>query len=922
MQAQEHATLRPYPLLLRALVLLAGAGIGVAVAAPGAAKPPAPVTLLKLEAGVQRDGRLRFHPATVNVQSLQQAALPGGLLVLPDPDGGQLAYDYVSHAEHANGDLTWIGRAEGAALGQEAVVTVGSVAAFGRLPRPDGSVLQIDTVGGRTRLMVDEGAAEGAPSELQVDDAMRPPVAMLQASAKSPAAAVSPGTLLADPNQLDVMLAYNGELAAYVGGDAGVRTLLQHLIDVGNTALANGGVMGRFRLVATPRVDVANAISNSDALSQITYWRRDTAPPVALQLATLRHRHGADVVGLVRRFVKAESLSCGNGWIGAYRGSNISGSIDLGYFTASHGTNDGSFCSERTIGHEIGHNLGQNHDIVTNNNERDGAHTYSHGYRVTPAGSNGFFTVMAYREGSQTPALTFSNPGVTRADCANEACGTSEADVARSLNVTLPGAAAWFRPADELVRDIASTRGHFEVALSGLPALTDARWRIEYSGSGRLYATGPTLAAAGATVMAKVAWDALPGTPATPIAATLVVESSPGVVAATRDLQLFRRDWLAGALALADGVATPVAVPAWNRVVEESRLYFPVPPHARSVRIQVTSPVDVDLYATLITDGSAIYPQIGPGNARIAPSAFNTGTALTKVIDVLTPADDTPSRLMVTLARPNASSLTYQTATVTARVQSQREAPAFQGGQYFNPDRSGHGVFVDFAGDQWVAVWYTYLEDGTPTWYYSQAAAPVAGGSGMWTAPLFRVGWNGSAANSTEIGQMLVTPTSPSSMVFSYNLDGDSGSEKMVRLGGGSGCPTSLGAPLDATGHWFSPSLSGFGYSAQYEPTQEIYAAYLYDAAGIARWLIGAKPWNESVNQVSLEQLRGSCPTCGFSATASTLTGTLTRTLGTNADGKRGLTQIDLRGPLLAPMAGSWSQSRATALLSARKNCL
>jgi hypothetical protein len=529
---------------------------------------------------------------------------------------------------------------------------------------------------------------------------------------------------------------------------------------------------------------------------------------------------------------------------------------------------------------------------------------------------------MAYRDGSQKPVLTFSNPGVTRTDCANQACGAVDADVARSLNITLPGAAAWFRPADELVRDIATTRGHFDVSLSGLPALTDARWRIEYSGSGRLFATGPTVAAAGATVKARVSWDALPGTPTTPLAVRLVVESSPGVVVATRDLQLFRRDWLPGARALADGVATTVAVPAWNRVVEESRLYFPVPPHARTVRIQLTAAVDVDVYATLISDASAVYPQTGPGNARTAPSAFDTGAGLTKQIDVPTPADGTPSRILVTLARPTSSSLNYQTATVTARVQTQVPAPAFQSGQYFNPDRSGHGVFVDFAGDQWVAVWYTYLEDGTPTWYYSQAAAPAAGGSGLWTAPLFRVGWNGSSTTSTEIGQMMVTPTGNTSMVFSYNLDGDSGTEKMVRLGGGSGCPTSQGAPLDATGHWFSPSLSGFGYSAQYEPTQEIYAAYLYDAAGVARWLIGAKPWNESVGQVSLEQLQGSCPTCGFAATSSTPTGTLTRTLGTNADGKRGLTQITISSPLLAPLAGGWSQSRATAPLSARRNCL
>lgn len=912
----------PTPMLRSALVVLACAGLAPAIAATGAAKPSAPVTLLKLESNVQRDGRLRMHAANLQAPSLRAAAEPGGLLVLPDPDGGQLSYDYVAHSEHASGDLTWVGRAEGAALGQEAVVTMGPDAVFGRLPRPDGSVMLLETVGGRAVLMVDEGAALGEPSDVQVDDALAPPLDRLQAAAKSlTAASLAPATPQADPNQLDVMLAYNGELASFIGSDAGVRTLLQNRIDVGNTALANGGVVGRFRLVATPRVDFPNTGTNSDALSQITYWRRSTAPAVAFQLATLRHRHGADIVGLVRRFDKAESVSCGNGWVGGYNGSNIAGSFDFGYFTASHGTSGGSFCSERTIGHEIGHNLGQNHDITSNDNARDGAHTYSHGFRTTPPGGNGFYTVMAYRDGSQAPALTFSNPNVTRADCSNQACGAADADVARSINLTLPGAAAWFRPADEAVRDIATTHGHFEVTLSGLPPLTDARWRVEYAGGGRIFATGPTTAAAGAAVTAKVGWSALPGLPTTPLAARLVVESSPGVVAATRDLQLLRRDWVPAALALADGVATTVAVPAWNRNVEESRLYFPVPPHARTVRIQMTAAVDVDLYATLITDDSAVYPQFGAGNARTAPSAFDAGAALTKVVDIPTPTDGTPSRILVTLARPSAGSLNYQNATLTARVQTQVAAPDFRSGQYFNPERSGHGVFVDFAGDQWVAVWYTYLEDGTPTWYYSQAAAPAAGGSGSWSAPLFRIGWNGAATASTQVGQMMVTPTGAGSMVFSYNLDGDSGSEKMLRLGGGSGCPTLQGAPLDATGHWFSPSRSGFGYSAQFEPDQEIYSAYLYDASGVARWLIGAKPWNAAVSQVALEQLRGSCPTCGFASTSSTFTGTLTRTLGTNGDGKTGLTQISVNVPLLSPLAGTWIQSRATALLSARKDC-
>ncbi len=920
--------MRPSAIALCTLALFAGtAGVSDA-AAPGAyASLPPTATLLRIDANVQRDGRLRSHWARLDADALQTVAVPGGLLVLPNPDGGQLSYDYLSHSRHASGELTWIGRAEGAPLGQEAVLTVGPEAAFGRLPRPDGSVMQLETVGGRIRLMVDDGFAVGAPSDLQVDDALHPPLAELKAGQARVAAAAPVDILQANPTRVDVMLAYTPGLADYVGGDAAVRTLLQSRIDIGNQALANGSVNGSFRLVATPRVDFPDTGSNSDALNQITYWRRTTAPPIALQLATLRHRHGADIVGLVRRFLKEESVSCGNGWIGGFRGSNISGSVDFGYFTANHGSDGGSFCSERTIAHEIGHNLGQNHDIVTSENDRDGAHTYSHGYRVSPPGKTGFYTVMAYRDRdqtpAQTPALTFSNPTVTRADCANEACGLVDANVAGSLDLTIPGAAAWFKPADELQRDVAGTSGHLVLNLAGLPALTNARWRIEYAGTGGIHATGPTVAAAGAAIKAKVTWDALPGTPSTPLAVRLVIESSPGVIAGTRDLQLTRRDWLPAARVLADGVPRTVAVPAWSRVVEESRLYVPVPPHARNMRINVSSDVDVDVYAVVIPEGSVPYPLIGQGTARTSSAGviFDTGPSLQKSINLALPAPGSTSRIMVTLTRINSTTLNYRTATVTASVTQHDPAPAFRSGQYFNPDRSGHGVFVDFAGAQWVAVWYTYLEDGTPTWYYSQAPAPAAGGPGIWRAPLFRVGWNGSATTSTEVGQMVVTPTDPTSMVFSYDLDGDSGSERLVRLGGGSGCPTSQGAPLDATGHWFSPSLSGFGYSAQYEPDQEIYTTYLYDAAGVARWLIGAKPWNEAVTQVNLEQIAGSCPTCGYAPTSSRATGQLTRTLGQNGDGRRGLTQVNVSAPLLAPLAGSWSQSRVTALLSARKGC-
>ena len=904
-----------------ALALPASAAVGAGDAAPPAS------TLLRLDPGVQRDGRLRFHAARVDSDALARASLPGGLLVLPNPAGGQLSYEYLSHTTHASGDVTWVGRAEGAPFGREAVITLGPGAAFGRLPLPDGSVVQLETIGGQVRLMVDEGIATGRPSHVQTDDAMVPPLEELRAARSRQAATAPVQRPHADAAQVDVMLAYSSGLADYVGGDAAVRTLLQNRIDIGNQALGNAGVHGRFRLVATPRVDFPDTGSNSGVLEGITRWRDYydfnsgfSAPPLAVQLVTLRHRHGADIVGLVRRFLDDESVSCGNGWLGGYNQTPIANLPAAGYFTASHGSDGGLFCGDHVIAHEIGHNLGQDHDI-DNSNGRFGAHTYSHGYRASPPGKAGFFTMMAYGLEDMALALTYSNPDVTRADCADEACGLVDANVAASLNLTMPDVAAWLKPADGADRDIAGTSGHLLLDLAGLPALTNARWRAEFTGPGHIHVTGPTVAAAGEPLQARLAWDALPGTPTAPLAVRVVVESSPGVFAAERQLTLTRREWLGAARVLAEGVPTTVAVAGWNRNVEEGRMYVPVPPHARNLRISVSSGEPVAVHATRIFAFSPdFYPRMGTAPGRDYAEVYDSGPSLVKQLDFAITPSDLDSRIVVSLARPHSTTLDYQAATITASFTGHDPAPAFQSGQYFNPERSGHGVFVDFSDEQWVAVWYTYFEDGTPTWYYAEAPAPVGNGPGIWSAPMFRVGWDGSQTHSTQVGRMVVTPMDPTTMVFSYNLDGDSGTERLVRLGG-AGCPTSQGAPLDATGHWFSPGLNGFGYSAQFEPDQEIYTTYLYDAAGVARWLIGAKPWNEAVTQLGLEQITGSCPTCGYAATRSVATGQLTRTLGENGDGKRGLTHLAVVAPLLAPLAGEWSQSWATALLSKRKEC-
>lgn len=881
--------------------------------------------LFKLDDRVEYDGLLRMRPLSLDVAAIARATASGSPLVLPDPDGGELVFEYLSHSVHADGITTWHGRRAGDAPGFEAVITFGGGAVFGQAPRADGSLLYLETVAGEPRLMEDLALDVGQRSNLQVDDMVFPDADELVAARKAQAAASGPATQ-SNPAEVDILLAYTPGLAAYLGSDLAARALLQNRIALGNQSLANAGVPGSFRLVATPRVDYPDTGSNSDALSLMRAWSGASAHPLAMQLNTLRHRHGADLVGLVRRFLDDESGSCGVGYVNG--GNNQAGAIpfrqDTGYFNANHGTDGGFFCLPTTIAHEIGHNLGQAHDIETTNNVRSGAHTYAHGYRVTPENQDGFSTVMAYGTGRQRAANVYSTPLVSTEVCDNLPCGLADADAARSLAITMPMVAAWMQPADAGARQIVSTRGHLDVTFPAVPALTDARWRVSSAtATGNFRVTGPTRAAPGSDVVARLAWDSLRAPFSAPFTVNLELQSSPGVVVATRQLQMTLRDIMPAPLVLGDDKPVTLAVPSFGitRDYNESRLQFVLPPHANSATVRVVSTVDVDVHATpAATRAVPTQSLLGPGLDPALAQVRDTGTATTKQITLnRTQGVVGAERWTISLGRPSSPALNYADATVTARINSQSPAPAFQSGQYYNPLRPGHGIFIDFAGDQWISVWYTYLDDGTPTWYYSQAAAPTA--SGVWNAPIFRIGWNGSALTETLVGDLVVTPVSATEMEFGYNLDGEAGSEPMVRLGGATGCPVSEGQPLDATGHWYSPSLPGFGYSAQFEVDQEIYVSYMYDGRGVARWLTGDKGWTLPGATMPMYQLTGFCPTCGHMPVVPVAVGELNRSFGTNADGRRGLAQIGINATYAAPLTGAWNESRGTDLLATRKDC-
>ncbi|GGK13306.1 hypothetical protein GCM10011394_23180 [Luteimonas terricola] len=440
-----------------------------------------------------------FHP--VEVSEAHAFAAIGGELHLRAPDGSPIDLRYERHAEHASGDWSWIGRD---ANGVDAVLTFGERAMFGVLAAANGEELRLTTNGGQIWMVqqdslvesrIEKGIREGligpdyrvpqavgaeafAPGVLEEGGAL--------AKAASGAAPMAPG----DPN-VDVLLGYTPGFVTMMGGTSQAQTRLNHIVTVGNQALANSSVAANLRLVGTLQVNYTDNGSNESVLEQLTGSNGSSPVTVPASLQPLREereRVGADLVSLVRRFRDTEHQGCGIAWlIGGGQSQIVPGHEAYGYtvISDSNGTlspDGGHYCRDETLVHEIGHNLGAAHDrdaAMGDDGVLDaedyGRYAYSFGYKTNAANGN-FYTVMAYGDAGQTAYRVFSNPQIT--SCGGRACGVAnQSDNARTLRNTVPLIAAFRAGTSQ-----ASRRDDFNG-----DGISDVLWRNSSNGRNTLW---------------------------------------------------------------------------------------------------------------------------------------------------------------------------------------------------------------------------------------------------------------------------------------------------------------------------------------------------------------------------------------------------------------------------------------------------
>ena len=428
---------------------------------------------------------------------------------------------------------------------------------------------------------------------------------------------------------------------------------------------------------------------------------------------------------------------------------------------------------------------------------------------------------------------------------------------------------------------------------------------VDTAASTRQIATGPGAVPANTDFTARLVYDDPTLLPGQSRLGFLIVDRGPNSNAIRVPFKLTRTGTANAPFPLALNTDRVVGLPAG---AAHEFMFVDVPAGATQLTVTTQSAANVDLFLARVP---AVAPRVDAPVIEAAPARASATASATTASgnESVTVANPAAGRWYVTPVNASGAA-----ASATVRATITGTAPTVRPGGYFNPQRGGHGFFVYPASTVLAGLWYTYLQDGSPTWYYAQGDAPSA--NGVWRGSLIHNAWNGTEAHRVTVGSITMTPTAPNEFLFTFDVDGQTGSEAFRSFGGA--CPSLGGSALNVSSHWFNPARSGTGYSVELFPNYEFYALFAYDALGQPRFLTAERDgFAGATSSMPLLQNTGFCPLCTRSGEPTrTPMGTFSRTYSGG-----GFSNISINGSFINGVPGTWTANESVVPLGGLRGC-
>jgi alpha-tubulin suppressor-like RCC1 family protein len=172
-------------------------------------------------------------------------------------------------------------------------------------------------------------------------------------------------------------------------------------------------------------------------------------------------------------------------------------------------------------------------------------------------------------------------------------------------------------------------------------------------------------------------------------------------------------------------------------------------------------------------------------------------------------------------------------------------------GIYWNPQESGHGLFVAQAGDTLVPVWYTYDTDGKPLWFLVSGATLQPDGSysgdvSRYTGAPFNQSPANAVLTTTQVGTARLRFGTEGSVEFNYTINNQTQTRNMVKLDIAPTNPLSCIATnsprstaSNYTDLWWNPTQQGWGLNLLHQGPTIFITWYTFASDIRPMWVSG-----------------------------------------------------------------------------------